>query len=259
VTTSSDARPRTPLSRERVFAAAVEIADAEGIGALTMRALAEHLGVEAMSLYYHVANKAALLDGVAEVVVGEILAEVLAAEGEGADDGGESGDRAAAGSVGSGTGDGGPPSASAFDWRDALRRRILIARAVLLRHPWAPALLTRPGAFGPSVAFYFDGVLAILLRGGFSYDHAHHAMHALGSRAIGFSQELFAPDDAAADVSEEVLAQMAEQLPHLMGMLQAISHDDPDSNLGWCDDQAEFEFGIDVLLDGLESARRRAL
>ncbi len=256
MTTSSTAKTRTPLSRERVFAAAVEIADAEGIEALTMRALAEHLGVEAMSLYYHVANKAALLDGVADVVIGKILAEVLAVEGGGADDGGAPGDQAPGEPVGGGTG-GAPSSAHAFDWLAALRRRILTARAVLLRHPWAPALLTRPGAFGPAAVCYFDGVLGILVRGGFSYDLAHHALHALGSRAIGFSQELFAPDDAAGDASEEVLAEMAEQLPHLMGMLQAMSHDDPDSNLGWCDDQAEFEFGIDVLLDGLESARRR--
>ena len=226
-------RARTPLSRERVFATALELADTEGIDALTMRALAQRLEVEPMSLYYHVANKAALLDGVAEVVVGEILARAVAAESDEA-------------------------TGAGWDWRDALRRRILTARVVLLNHPWAPGLLTRPGAFGPSVALYFDGVLRILLRGGFSHDLAHHALHALGSRAIGFSQELFAPDDAAQDVSEEVLAEMAEHLPHLMGMMQAIAHTDQDTSLGWCDDQAEFEFGIDVLLEGLEGARRRS-
>jgi len=249
VTTSTSATARTPLSKERVFAAAIEIADVGGISALTMRSLAERLDVEPMSLYYHVANKAALLDGVAEVVVGEILVELGGAEGV------EAGAARIEGADG-GAPDGEVPGGG--DWRATLRRRILTARSVLLRHPWAPALLTRPGAFGPSVAFYFDGVLGILLRGGFSHDLAHHAIHALGSRAIGFSQELFAPDDTSADVSEEVLAQMAEQLPNLMGMMQAIAHDDPDSNLGWCDDQSEFEFGIDVLLDGLEAARLRA-
>ncbi|NLF05186.1 MAG: TetR family transcriptional regulator [Actinomycetales bacterium] len=241
-----------PLSRERVLAAAVEIADAEGIDALTMRALAERLGVEAMSLYYHVANKAALLDGVADAVVGEILAAVTPTSAKDGADGEESGDPAPGL-----TASGAPSSDPSFDWRATLRTRVLAARAVLLRHPWAPPLLTRPGAFGPAAVFYFEGVLAILVRGGFSYDLAHHAIHALGSRAIGFSQELFTPGDATPDESDEVLEELAAQLPHLMGMLSEISHDDPASNLGWCDDQAEFEFGIDALLDGLEAARRR--
>ena len=232
-----EAKKRAPLSRERVFAAAVEIADAEGIDALTMRALAQRLGVEAMSLYYHVANKAALLDGLADVVVGEILAEVPDAEVPDAE--------------------GATPHDDGGAWQAALRRRILTARSVLLRHPWAPALLVRPGAFGPAAVQYFEGVLAILVRGGFSYDLAHHAIHALGSRAIGFAQELFTPADAADDMSDELLEEMAEHLPHLTGMMQSITHD-ADSTLGWCDDQTEFEFGVDALLTGLEAARRRA-
>jgi len=211
-----------------VLAAAVELADAEGIDALTMRGLAQRLGVEPMSLYHHVANKAALLDGVVEMVVEEILADVTAIE----------------------------TAAPQDDWRTALRRRVLAAREVLLRHRWAPELIARSEVFGPGVARYFDGVLAILLRGGFSYDLAHHAMHALGSRAIGFSQELFQPSDPGDDLSEEMLEQMAEQLPHLVGMMGAIAHADDGTTLGWCDDQAEFEFGVDVLLEGLERARR---
>ena len=218
---------RVPLTRERVLAAAVEIADTDGIEALTMRSLAERLGVEAMSLYYHVANKAALLDGVADLVVAEILAAV-SHEGD----------------------------ATSSSWQEVLRSRILTARSVLLNHPWAPALLVRPGAFGPSAVAYFEGVLAILVRGGFSYDLAHHALHALGSRAIGFAPELFAPADAADDMSTEVLEQMAKHLPHLTGMLASMTHD-PGSTLGWCDDQAEFEFGVDALLTGLEAARLR--
>jgi len=226
VTTTPTARERAALSRERILAAAVELADTDGVAALTMRALAERLGVEAMSLYYHVANKAALLDGVADAVVGEILGAV-------------------------------PDPGDGDDWRTALRTRILAARSVLLRHPWAPPLLTRPGAFGPAAVRYFEGVLAILVRGGFSNDLAHHAIHALGSRAIGFAQELFTPGDAAEDVSEEVLAAMETELPYLTGMLTEISHDAA-STLGWCDDQAEFEFGVDALLEGLEAARLRS-
>jgi hypothetical protein len=97
----------------------------------------------------------------------------------------------------------------------------------------------------------------ILRAGGFSHDLAHHSLHALGSRVIGFSQELFDPGDATGgDASEEMLAAMATQIPHLVAMLGEVAHDDPGSTLGWCDDQTEFEFGIDVVLDGLE--RRRA-
>lgn len=227
MTTQPPGRTRSPLTRQRVLAEAVDLADGEGVESLTMRRLAQRLGVEPMSLYHHVANKAALLDGVVEVVVEEILAEVTRLEA----------------------------AAPLDEWRAALRRRVLAARAVLLRHPWAPALVVRSEHVGPGVARYFDGVLGILLAGGFSYDLAHHALHALGSRALGFSQELFQPGDAGEDTSAEVMEAMAAELPHLVGMMAAIAHDDG-STLGWCDDQAEFEFGIDVLLDGLDSARR---
>jgi AcrR family transcriptional regulator len=224
------AQPRIPLSRDRVLRAAVALADRGGIGALTMRHLAEELGVEAMSLYYHVANKEALLDGVVEVVVEEIDESVKAA--------------------------GGPPPAE--DWKTAMRTRILAARTVLLRHRWAPTVLESRVTMSPRVVRYFDGVLGILIEGGFTYDLAHHAMHALGSRALGFTQEMFEPDepgpadDAAA---EAMLAEMADQVPYIIGMMMEISHDDPDTTLGWCDDQVEFEFGLDLILDGLERLR----
>src|SRR5215204_6399554 len=103
-------KPRLPLTRERVLRAAVELADARGIEALTMRNLGQELGVEAMSLYNHVANKNAILDGVVEVVAGEVLAAVEEVE---------------------------PPSGPA-EWKQAMRWRILSAREVLLRHRWAP-------------------------------------------------------------------------------------------------------------------------
>lgn len=228
MTTQPAGRTRTPLTRGRVLAAAVELADADGVDALTMRRLAQRLSVEPMSLYHHVANKAALLDGVVEVVVDEILADVTRVEA----------------------------AEPLTDWRATLRRRVLTARPVLLRHRWAPDLLSRSQAFGPGVARYFDGVLGILRGGGFSYGLAHQALHALGSRAIGFSQELFTPSDPGEDASEELMAAMADRLPHLTAMMAAIAHDDG-STLGWCDDQTEFEFGVDVLLEGLERARLR--
>jgi AcrR family transcriptional regulator len=216
---------RVPLSRERVLETAVALADSEQLGSVTMRRLASELGVEAMSLYYHVANKEALLDGMMEVVFTEILDEV--------------------GAIPS------PPPES--DWKEALRARILTSRRVLLRHPWAPAVLEARTSLSPGAAFYFEGILAIMREGGFSYDLAHHALHALGSRALGFTQELFDPGEPGdEEASTDLMSEMAVQLPHLMGMLQEISHEADDSTLGWCDDQTEFEFGLDLLLDGLE-------
>jgi hypothetical protein len=103
---------------------------------------------------------------------------------------------------------------------------------------------------------YHDGLVGLMREGGFSYDLAHHALHAMGSRALGFSQELFDPGGGADDEdATAALESMADELPHLSGMLMEVAHDDPDSTLGWCDDQTEFEFGLDVILDGLDRLR----
>lgn len=225
------ATARLPLSRERVMRAAVDVADAEGIGAVSMRRIGQELGVEAMSLYNHVAGKEALLDAMVDQVASELLAAVESGETEAPD--------------------------PAADWRVALRARALVARTVMLRHPWAPVVLETRTTMCLDIVRYFDGVVAILRAGGFSNDLAHHALHALGSRVIGFSQELFDPGDTGSeDASEEMLAAMATQIPHLVEMLGEVAHDEPGATLGWCDDQTEFEFGLDVVLDGLE--RRRA-
>jgi AcrR family transcriptional regulator len=223
-------RSRVPLSRERVLRAAVKVADEGGVESVTMRRLADELGAEAMSLYYHVAKKDDILDGLVDVIAGEVNEAVRKI---------------------------GVPSAGAA-WKTAMRSRILTAREVFLRHPWAPAIFSSRENAGPEVLRYLDGVLAIMRDGGFSYDVAHHAMHALGSRALGFSQELFTPGSAAPAAGEAgaaALAAMAAQVPHLVGMLAEIVHDDPETTLGWCDDQAEFEFGLDLLLDGLDRLR----
>ena len=156
---------KRPLSRDLVLETAVSLVDHEGLGALSMRRLGQELGVEAMSLYHHVANKEALLDGMVDAVVGELNAEV----GPG---GGEEAER---------------------DWAAALRARILTARTVMLRHKWLPAVLESRTSLSAPLIAYFEGVLATLRAGGFSHDLAHHTLHALGSRAIGFSQELFDP------------------------------------------------------------------
>ena len=221
--------PRIRLSRERVLRAAVKLADEGGIESVTMRRLADELGAEAMSLYYHVASKEDILDGIADAVAREINQAV---------------DRLDVPSPGAG-------------WKTAMRRRILSAREVLLRHPWAPGLFETRATTSPAIIAYYDALVGLMRDGGFSYDLAHHALHALGSRALGFSQELFDPGDgASADEVTAALENMAGQFPHLAGMLMEVAHDDPASTLGWCDDQTEFEFGLDLILNGLDSLRQ---
>ncbi|WP_433509106.1 TetR/AcrR family transcriptional regulator C-terminal domain-containing protein [Nonomuraea sp. CA-143628] len=222
--------PRTPLSRDRVLRAAIKVADEGGIESLTMRRLAEELDAEAMSLYYHVAKKEDVLDGIVGVIAGEINEAVGRID---------------------------VPSKGAA-WKAAVRQRILTARQVFLRHPWAPRVFETRTDVSPAVVQYFDALIGLMRDGGFSNDLAHHALHALGSRALGFTQEMFDPGDGAGDESAAMLDAMAEQLPHLVGMLREIAHDDPDSTLGWCDDQTEFEFGLDLILDGLDRLRETA-
>jgi len=225
-----EASPRTPLSKRRILTAAVALADEGGVEALTMRGLADALDVEAMSLYYHVANKEALLDGVAEMVVEEILDAVSDL----------------------------PPATGPGDWKQTMKARVLRARLVMLRHKWAPAVLETRTTMNRAILRYFHGLLEIFQAGGISYDLAHHALHAFGSRALGFSQELFDPAPGTDDeeVSEEVFSEMAGELPLFVEFMQAIAHEDPvDETLGWCDDQTEFEFSLDLILDGLERIR----
>ena len=218
---------RTPLTRQLVLEKAVEVADDGGMEALTMRRLAEALGVEAMSLYHHVANKEALLDGVANLIVEEVNDAVASC----------------------------PPATGPGDWKSAMKERILAARDVMLNHKWAPSVIETRTTMLPAVLTYFHGLLEIFRAGKVSYDLAHHAMHALGSRALGFSQELFepAPDSGDEEVSVATLQQMAEKLPLLVEMMGEIAHVDPeDQTMGWCDDQTEFIFALDLLLDGVD-------
>ena len=218
---------RQPLSRERVLAAAVALADGHGIQALTMRRLAVDLGVEAMSLYYHLPDKETLLDGVAETVVGEITAAVEPLTGG--------------------------------SWREVLRRQFLAAREVMLRHPWAPGLLGTRRSIPAAVVGYYDGILGTLVGGGFSYHLAHRALHAFGSMPLGFAQEVFSPAAAGGsmdvEATEAELAALAQRLPHLTAMVAAEVHAAAEEALGWCDSQVEFEFTLDLLLDGLDRLR----
>src|SRR6516165_2814572 len=166
---SAGARARIPLSRERVLRAAVKLADEGGIESVTMRRLADELGAEAMSLYYHVSNKEDVLDGIADAVAREINQAVNRVD----------------------------VSSGGASWKLAMRSRILTAREVLLRHPWAPGLFQTRTTTSPAIIGYYDALVGVMRSGGFSYDLAHHALHALGSRALGFSQELFDPGGGA--------------------------------------------------------------
>ncbi len=224
--------PRIPLSRERVLRAAVSLADEGGLESLSMRNLAHELGVKAMSLYNHVANKEDILDGIIDAIANEIEETVGGFDA--------------------------PIDGS--DWQTAVRKRILTAREVMLRHPWAPGVLETRTTISPVMLRYFNALLGLFREGGFSYDLAHHAMHALGSRTLGFSQELFEPDDAdeADEEAMVMLKRMADQIPYLVEMMAEIAHDDPDSTVGWCDDQSEFEFSLDLILGGLERLRETA-
>jgi AcrR family transcriptional regulator len=219
---------RSPLTRERVLGAALELADRDGLAALTMRRLADDLGVEAMSIYYHLPNKEAILDGLVEVVFGEIEHEV----------------------------GGFPLTATPSSWKADLRERILAARRVLLRHPWVPVVMETRSTLGPTMARYTDAAVGIMRTGGVSFDLIHHSLHALGSRLYGFTQELRLDGDpsaeAASTASPDELELMLALAPNLAAMLEEVVHDEPDTTLGWCDDQTEFEFGLDILLDGIE-------
>ncbi len=222
---------RTPLNPQRVVSAAMELADAEGLAALTMRRLAATLGVEPMSLYHHVPGKDRLLDGLTESLLAELRVAVAAQARP--DD----------------------------NWRPALRRRCLTAREVMVRHRWAPGLIGSRSTIPAGLYPYYEEVLATLIRGGLSYHLAHRAIHALGTMVLGFTQELFSPDTEGGALDEEAaeaeFSAMADALPHLTAMIAAEVHDSAEDPLGWCDSQSEFEFTLDLLLDGLDRAADR--
>jgi len=211
---------REQLNRDRVLAAAVALADAEGVDAVSMRGLAQRLGVVPMALYKHVANKDELLDGIIDAVIGEIK-----------------------------------PPVSEVDWRITVRHRILSARTVLLRHPWARRAMDSKTTPTPIVLAYMDSTIGMFLAGGLSVDLVHHVMHALGSRIFGFTQELYETAPAA-EVPPEVARFMAAQFPNIVAVATSRPHD-PGSVVGpGCDDQFEFEFTLDLFLDGVERLHR---
>ena len=220
--TDPDAAPRTPLTRQRVLRAAVALADRGGVGALSMRKLAQELGVEAMSLYHHVANKDDILDGIVDVVFGEIELPT-----------GEAG------------------------WEAAMRRRSVSAREALRRHPWATGLMESRRTPGPANIRHHDAVLGVLRNAGFPVELAAHAYSLLDSYIYGFAlQEASLPfhtPEETAEVAQEIMAGgAADTYPHLTEI--AVEHVlQPGYDYG-----DEFLYGLDLILAGLARARAAA-
>jgi AcrR family transcriptional regulator len=216
--TGHAAARRAPLSRDQVLRAAVAIADESGLGALSMRKLGQALGVEAMSLYNHVAGKGDLLDGMVDVVFGEI----------------------------------GLPAGDA-GWKPAMRQRAISAREALTRHRWAIGLMESRRSPGPATLRHHDAVLGCLRAAGFSVEMTAHAYSVLDSYIYGFAlQEATLPFGTAeetAQVAQEIAGRFAvDDYPHLAEL--ATGHIlQPGYHYG-----DEFEIGLDLILDALERA-----
>jgi AcrR family transcriptional regulator len=214
-------KKRVPLDRERVLRAAMALADADGIEALSMRRLGRALGVEAMSLYNHVSNKDEILTGLIDLIVGDI--EIPKGSG---------------------------------DWKKTMRRRAVSMRRTFALHPWALGLLESRQSGGPAALRYFDAVLGVLRRAGFSAAMALRAFSVLDSYAYGFIiQEKNLPSGSTAEAREES-EQFFKQLP--AGEYRYLTEIVVDVALkSGVNLEKEFEYGLDLLLEGLESIREK--
>ena len=220
-TALNSSRKREPLSWDRVLAAAVVVADAEGYGSLTIRSLASHLGVQPMALYYHVANKGEILDGILDLVFGEI--EIPSVTGE---------------------------------WRTEMARRAHSARSALRRHPWAIVLLQSGTAPGPATLRHHNAIIGTLRTAGFSITMTAHAYALLDSYVYGFAlSESALPINGPETVAEVATAMIEKQplddYPHLVEF--STEHIlQPGYDFG-----SEFQFGLDLVLDGLARSLSR--
>jgi AcrR family transcriptional regulator len=220
--TSTTARARVPLTRERALQAAVALADTQGIEAVTMRGLARDLGVEAMSLYHHVANKDDILDGMVDLVFSEVQL---------------------------------PEPGTA--WRPAMRERALSVRAAMTRHPWALALMESRTSPGAATLAHHNAVLGCLRQEGFSVEMAAHAFSLLDAYIYGFAlQEVTLPFDESMS-SEEMLGLVGPMLDAFPSGEYAYLEELTAQHVltvGYSYGK-EFSFGLDLILDGLERAQ----
>ena len=215
---AGDRRVRARLSRAVVLRAAVELADAEGLSAVNMRRLADELGVVPMALYKNVADKEDLLDGMVDSVIAEFEPAVL----------------------------------QRGRWKAAARATVMSAHDAIGRHPWARRAIESRTVRTAAVLGHMEALTSLMIGGGLSPDLVHHAMHALGNRIWGFSPELFnsvegrparaatAPDVSALPGIMAVAADAAARRPGAVG----------------CDEEFEFGFAVDLLLDGIERLHR---
>lgn len=208
---------RPPLDRQQVLAGAIAVADRDGIAALTMRSLADEVGVKPMSLYHHVQGKDDVLDGIVDAVFAEIE---LPSPGD--------------------------------PWRPAMRARALSAREVLRRHPWAPPLMDSRRSSGPATLRHHDTIVGVIRTAGFGVAMAAHVFSLIDAYLYGFTiQEdampVGSPEEAAAAVQEMAADLSAEEHPHLAALVtEHIQRE------GYDYGAEEFEWGLDLILDGIE-------
>lgn len=212
----SSPAPRIPLNRERVLRAAVALADEDGIEPLTMRTLGAAVGVQAMSLYNHVASKSDLLDGMIDLVFSEIE---LPSDEDG--------------------------------WKTAMRRRAIAVRTVLSRHRWAIGLMESRTSPGPATLRHHNAVIGCLRKAGFTLELAAHAYATLDSYIYGFAlQERGLPFDTPEEtgaIAQAMLAQLPVDEYRWLAEFTVEHVLQPGYEFG-----AEYEFGLDLILDGLE-------
>jgi AcrR family transcriptional regulator len=205
---------KVPLSKDRIVQAAAALADAGGFESLSMRNLAEELGAAPMALYRHVANKEDLLDGMVDVVFGEMY-----------------------------------PPAIGGDWKTELRERGVSARAALRRHPWAIGLMETRMHPGPASAVHHNATMGCLREAGFPFREAVHAYNLLDSYTYGFAlQEKTIPFETPEESAEMAKATVGEQeaeYPYLAEVVVELG------KRGY-DYTEQFEFGLDFILDGFE-------
>jgi AcrR family transcriptional regulator len=221
VRTPQSTKRRAPLNRERVLGAAIDLADRGGFESLTMRRLAKELGVEAMSLYNHVANKDDLLDGMVDLVFAEIE----------------------------------PPSTRG-DWKAAMRKRAVSTREALARHRWAIGLMEGRANHGPANLRLHDAVLGCLRAAGFSMQMTVHAYSVQDAYIYGFAlQERDMSSESADDFAAQAQRQMNQyqavlaDYPHLVEVVGGYV-----AQSGY-DYATEFAFGLDLILDALDRLR----
>jgi len=198
-----------PLDRDAVLAEAVALADEGGLGAVSMRALSARLSVVPMALYKHVADREDLIGGMIDTVVRTY------------------------------------PAPSDDRWRPRVRSRVLAARDAQARHPWMRDAVDEARRPTLTVLAYMDAVAADFIEHGFTVDLTHYAMHVLGHRIWGYTTEAF-PGPPAGVADPEAVAALAERFPHVASIAADTAIRNP---AGACDEQYEFEFALDLLLD----------